>query len=254
MDVCDDHPPIFYCFSHNRFMGGRTEPIPAWKRHKITHFISFLAANLSLYRQRNNSPLTIWATLTDLYALWNVFLLSLTFFSVTPTGHASTSITAGLEDNLHHSLQSSTWKRWVTSAQLLHLLQRVKRFLVGFLMTDVHQTEKLRAAQSVLISYRLFLSARGALLSRNIPSSQTESATFGWFFWHYLQKASVVRTACYQCRTTKTDHSSVREHSLRHQPDEYRDRVLSLFFLWKAAGVWSPPSPPSWALRHLIKC
>lgn len=134
----------------------------------------FKAANLSLYSQRNNSPLTIWATLTDLYALWNVFLLSLTFSLWNPqVTHLpalrldlrKTSITVCRAARGHGD---DTTKRWVTSAQLLHLLQWVRRFLVGFLMTDVHQTEKLLVALSVLISYRLFLSAHGALLSRNI--------------------------------------------------------------------------------------
>lgn len=139
-DVCDamKTPPVHFlhCCSHRGWWGPgahiRAGIVPVWNWMHTTS--EFKAANVSPHRQSYKSALA-----TLIFAPSEMYLCCHWRFLFLP---------AGLEDSLHPACGGAcgpgddTTKRWVTSAQLLHLLQWVKRFLVGILMTDVHQKKR----------------------------------------------------------------------------------------------------------------
>lgn len=216
------------------------ESIPAWRRHQIINLnfhlwsgihpdSEFKAINFSPCRRRSKSPLTTRAPSTDRYTVWNTFFLLLTiFFFFSPLSSITTCTEArGPVDDT--AIQMG--RRWVTSAPREHLLQWLKNSLVGLLMTPNRKWEFWWATVWLLALMQF-------LLSRNISDSQTESATLGWFSDIICRKplwygtCSTLSAQDYKKKEKKKkDHSSVREHSPRHQPDDYRDHVLSLVFL-----------------------
>lgn len=93
-------------------------------------------------------------------------------------------------------------------------------------MTDVAQTDNLR---NVWMSYSLFQGSCSFTIEEYRLLSNCECNTFGlsdicrkllWYMQHTISAG-----------LQKKDHSGVYKHSLRHQPDDYRDHVLFLVFL-----------------------
>lgn len=97
---------------------------------------------------------------------------------------------------------------------------------VDTLMTSVHQTHNLL---SVWMSYSLSQGSCSLTIEEYHLLSNCECNAFGfsdiskkllWYMQHTISAG-----------LQKKDHSGVYKHSLRHQPDDYRDHVLSLVFL-----------------------
>lgn len=97
---------------------------------------------------------------------------------------------------------------------------------VDALMTDVHQPHNLL---SVWMSYSLFQGSCSFTFEEYRLLSNCGCNTFG--FSDIGKKLLWYMQLTISAGLQKKDHSGVYKHSLRHQPDDYRDRVLSLVFL-----------------------
>lgn len=90
------------------------------------------------------------------------------------------------------------------------------------LITDVRQTDNLLEC-SDLLRYFYYRGIFPTLKLRVQHLDGFSDIICERLLW-YMQHAIVAGLQ-------KKDHSGIREHSLRHQPDDCRDHVLSLVFL-----------------------